>query len=260
MPYMKNRALERLENGEIALGVGVRLARSVEIAKMMRASGFDWLFIDLEHGSLSLETVSQISIAAADNDIAPIVRVPTGQWDIASRALDGGALGIVMPHIDTEEDARQAVHHLRFPPQGHRATLGGLPHYDYERVPASRVADEVNAATLIAVMIESPEAVENAEAIAAVEGVDVLFIGVNDLAEGMGLSGQLDDPRVVDAVAEIARAAAAQGKYAGIGGIGDADLTRRYIGMGMRFILGGNDFAFMMTAAKQRAEALRAGQ
>jgi len=258
MPYMKNRALERLANGEIALGVGVRLARSVEIAKMMRASDFDWLFIDLEHGSLALETVSQISIAAADNAIAPIVRVPTGQWDVASRALDGGALGIVMPHIDTAEDAKEAVRHLRFPPLGHRATLGGLPHYDYLPVKAAQVAREVNAATLIAVMIESPEAVENAAGIAAVEGIDVLFIGVNDLAEGMGLSGELDHPRVVDAVAEVARAAAAHGKYAGIGGIGDEALLRRYIGMGMRFILGGNDFSFMMAAAKQRAKSLRA--
>lgn len=260
MAYMNNRALERLATGEVALGVGVRLARSVEIAKMMRASDFDWLFIDLEHGSLSLETVSQISIAAADNGIAPIVRVPTGQWDIASRALDSGALGIVMPHVDTEADAREAVHFLRFPPVGHRATLGGLPHYDYERVPASRVAEEVNAATLIAVMIESPEAVENAAAIAAVDGVDVLFIGVNDLAQGMGLSGQLDHPKVVDAVAAVGAAAEKAGKYAGIGGIGDAALLRRYIDMGMRFILGGNDFAFMMAAAKQRAETLRGGK
>lgn len=260
MAYMNNRALERLANGEIALGVGVRLARSVEIAKMMRASDFDWLFIDLEHGSLSLETVSQISIAAADNGIAPIVRVPTGQWDVASRALDGGALGIVMPHVDTEADAREAVHHLCFPPVGHRATLGGMPHYDYERVPASRVAKEVNAATLIALMIESPEAVENAGAIAAVDGVDVLFIGVNDLAQGMGLSGQLDHPEVVEAVAAVGKAAQAAGKYAGIGGIGDAALLRRYIDMGMRFILGGNDFAFMMAAAKQRAETLRGGK
>jgi 2-keto-3-deoxy-L-rhamnonate aldolase RhmA len=254
---MNNRALDRLKAGEIALGVGVRLARSVEIAKMMRASDYDWLFIDLEHGSLSLETTSQISIAAADNDIAPIVRVPTGQWDIASRALDGGAQGIVMPHIDTAEDAREAVRHLRFPPAGHRATLGGLPQYDYLHVGATRVAAEVNATTLLAPMIESPEAVGNAEAIAAVEGVDVLFIGVNDLAEGMGISGRLDDPRIADAVAEVARAAAARGKFAGIGGIGDAALMRRYIDMGMRFILGGNDFAFMMAAAKQRAEALR---
>jgi 4-hydroxy-2-oxoheptanedioate aldolase len=256
--FPKNRALERLKNGEIALGVGVRLARSVEIAKMMRASDFDWLFIDLEHGSLSLETVSQISISAADNNIALIVRVPVGQWDIASRALDSGALGIVLPHIDNVEDAREAVHHLRFPPVGHRGTLGGMPHYDYLPTRAAQVAEEVNAVTLIAAMIESPEGVRNAEAIVAIDGIDVLFIGANDLAEGMGLSGQLDHPDVGAAVEEIARAAAAQGKYAGIGGIGNEDLMRRYIGLGMRFILGGNDFSFMMSAATQKAKALRA--
>ena len=255
---MNNRALERLEQGEITLGVGVRLARSVEIAKMMRASDFDWLFIDLEHGSLSLETVSQVSIAAADNNIAPIVRVPTGQWDMASRALDGGAQGIVMPHIETADDAAETVHHLRFPPIGHRATLGGLPQYDYQHVPATRVAKEVNAVTLLALMIESPQAVDNAAAIAATNGVDVLFIGVNDLAEGMGLSGQLDHPDVAAAVQRVADAAADAGKYSGIGGIGDAKLMRRYIAMGMGFILGGNDFSFMMASAKQRAEFLRA--
>ena len=252
-----NVALERMARGEIALGVGVRLARSVEIAKMMRASDFDWLFIDLEHGSLSLETVSQISIAAADNRIAPIVRVPTGQWDIASRALDGGAFGIVMPHINTAEDARTAVHHLRFPPVGHRATLGGLPQFDYQRVSAAQVAREVNAATLLAMMIESPEAVANAPEIAAVEGIDVLFIGINDLAEEMGLSGQLDHPQVVEAVTAVAQACAAAGKHAGVGGIGDGALLRRYIGLGLRFILAGNDFAFMMSAALQRAQMLR---
>jgi 4-hydroxy-2-oxoheptanedioate aldolase len=257
MPVPKNPAMERMARGEIALGAGVRLARSVEIAKMMRASDYDWLFIDLEHGSLALETVSQISIAASDNAIAPIVRVPTGQWDVASRALDGGAMGIVMPHIDTVEDARTAVRHLRFPPLGHRATLGGLPHYDYLPVGAAQVAREVNAATLLALMIESPQGVANAAGIAAVEGVDVLFVGINDLAEEMGLTGQLDHPRVVDAVAAVAKACAAHGKHSGIGGIGDTALLSRYIDMGMLMVLGGNDFSFMMSAALARAKQLR---
>jgi 2-keto-3-deoxy-L-rhamnonate aldolase RhmA len=258
MAVIKNPALERMKRGEIALGVGVRLARSIEIAKMMRASDYDWLFIDLEHGSLALETVSQISIAAADNGIAPIVRVPSRQWDVASRALDGGALGIVMPHVDTVEEAREAVHYLRFPPLGHRATLGGLPQYDYLHVGAAQVAREVNAATLIAAMVESPQSVENADAIAAIDGIDVLLVGINDLAEEMGLTGQLDHPKVVEASARVAKAAAAHGKFSGTGGIGDEALLRRYLDMGMRFILGGNDFSFMMAAAQQRARSLRA--
>ncbi len=257
MAEIINPTLARLRKGEIALGVGVRLSRSVEIAKMMRASDFDWLFIDLEHGSLSLETVSQISIAALDNGIAPIVRVPTLQWDIAARALDGGALGIVMPHIETADEAHEAVRHLRFPPLGHRATLGGMPHYDYLPTKASQVAREVNAVTLVAVMIESPQAVTNAQQIAAVDGVDVLFIGVNDLAEEMGLSGEIDHPDVITAATKVVKAAQAQGKWAGIGGIGDEGMMLRYIGLGMRFILAGNDFSFMMSAAHHRADTLR---
>jgi 2-keto-3-deoxy-L-rhamnonate aldolase RhmA len=257
MAGLTNPTLERLRKGEVALGVGVRLARSVEIAKMMRASDLDWLFIDLEHGSLSLETVSQISIAAIDNGIAPIVRVPTRQWDIASRALDSGAQGIVMPHIETADQAREAVRHLRFPPTGHRATLGGMPQYDYLPVKATVVSREVNAATLVVPMIESPEAVANVREIAAVDGVDVLFVGVNDLAQEMGLSGELDHPDVVAAAVKVVEAAQAQGKWAGIGGIGDEALMLRYIGLGMRFILAGNDFSFMMSAARQRADLLR---
>jgi 4-hydroxy-2-oxoheptanedioate aldolase len=257
MPVIKNPALERLRHGEIALGIGVRLARSIEIAKMMRASDYDWLFIDLEHGSLSLETVSQISIAAADNGIAPIVRVPTGQWDIASRALDGGALGIIMPHINTVEEARRTVDYLCFPPLGHRATLGGLPQYDYLPVSAAQAAREVNAETLIAVMIESPEGAENAERIAAVDGIDVLLIGVNDLAEEMGFSGRLDHPDVVAAVAAVAKGAATRGKHSGIGGVGDDALLRRFVGMGVHFVMAGNDFSFLMAGARSRAQQIR---
>lgn len=257
MVEIRNPVLARLKRNEVALGVGVRLARSVEIAKMMRASGYDWLFLDLEHGSLALETVSQISIAALDVGIAPIVRVPPAQWDIASRALDGGALGIVLPHVDTADDARAAVHRLRFPPLGHRGTVGGLPHYDYRHTPTLDVAREVNAATLLAAMIESPAGVANAEAIAATPGIDVLFIGINDLAVEMELEGDIEHPKVVEAAAAVTAAARRQGKWSGIGGIGSAELMLRYIGMGMRFILGGNDFSFMMAAAQHRAEILR---
>ena len=253
---LRNSALARLRAGELALGVGVRVVPGVEIAKIMRASGYDWLFIDMEHGYFSLETTVQIAHAALDTGIATIVRVPTAEWGMASRALDGGASGILLPHVDTPEDARTAVHHLRFPPVGHRATLGGMPQYDYAHVSQKRVAQEVNAATLIAVMIESPLGVANAEAIAATPGVDVLFVGINDLAAEMG-AGDIEDPKVVEAVRQVAEAAARQGKWSGVGGIGNEESMRRYIGMGMRFMHIGNDFGFMMAAAGERAARIR---
>src|SRR3712207_4368102 len=103
MPTVTNSARERLERGELALGFGIRLARTVEIAKVARNAGYDWLFLDLEHGTMSLDTASQICIAALDVGLAPIARVPSGDYASATRLLDNGALGIVMPHVNTAE-------------------------------------------------------------------------------------------------------------------------------------------------------------
>ena len=104
---VRNVAREKLEQGQLSLGVGIRMTRSVEMAKMMATAGFDWLFLDMEHGTMSLDACAQISAAALDAGIAPIARVPNGQYSIATRALDNGALGIVMPHVDTAAEAQR---------------------------------------------------------------------------------------------------------------------------------------------------------
>src|SRR3954471_14936957 len=113
MPTVRNIARERLERGELSLGVGVRVMRGVEIGKAMRSAGYDWLFVDLEHGALSIETASQICLAALDAGIAPIVRIPKGECSIATRLRDNGPLGIVVPHVYTAEEARLIVDRLR---------------------------------------------------------------------------------------------------------------------------------------------------
>jgi 4-hydroxy-2-oxoheptanedioate aldolase len=135
-PTLRNPARERLEAGELALGVGIRQSRTVDIASIMKACGYDWLFLDLEHNSMDLDIAVQISVAALGAGIAPIVRVPAGQFWLATRVLDGGALGIVMPHVDTPEEARKIADRLRYPPQGHRSIAGGLPHFGYVPIAA----------------------------------------------------------------------------------------------------------------------------
>src|SRR3954471_3742617 len=124
---ISNPARRRLEAGDVALGIGGRLARTVDIAKAMQVAGFDWLFIDLEHGSLSLDTAMQIAVAALDAGIAPLVRVPKGEFSLATRALDNGALGIVVPHVDTADEAREVVRQLKYAPLGHRSIGGTGP-------------------------------------------------------------------------------------------------------------------------------------
>jgi 4-hydroxy-2-oxoheptanedioate aldolase len=112
---VRNVAREKLEQGQLSLGVVVRLTRSVETAKAMAVAGFDWLFLDMEHSVMSREACAQISIAT----LAPTARVPNGEYAIATRALDNGALGIVMPHVDSATEVREVVKRLKYP-VGHR--------------------------------------------------------------------------------------------------------------------------------------------
>ncbi len=256
-PALSNPARERLEAGELALGVGIRQSRTVDIASIMKACGYDWLFLDLEHNSMDLDIAVQISVAALGAGIAPIVRVPAGQFWLAIRVLDGGALGIVMPHVDTPEEAREIADRLRYPPQGHRSMAGGLPHFGYIPIAAGAACAAINAATLVVVMLETPQAIANAPAIAAVPGIDFLLIGTSDLSMELGIPGQFGDERIVDAYRTVVEACNAHRKFAGIGGVYEESLMRRYIGMGVRLVLGGGDLGFMTAAATERAKLLR---
>lgn len=253
----RNPARERLARGELSLGIGLRQSRTVDIAAAMATCGYDWLFIDLEHGSMPLDTAVQISVAALDAGISPLVRVPSRQYSLATRVLDGGALGIVMPHVDTAEEARTVVDHLKYPPAGHRSVAGGMPYFAFRPVPMGEATAKFNADSLVVVMLETPQAITNAEAIAAVPGVDVLLIGTNDLAMEMGYPGQVGHAEVARAYERVIAACKQHGKWPGMGGVYAEDLMAKYIAMGMRMILSGNDLGMMMAGASQRAKFLR---
>jgi 4-hydroxy-2-oxoheptanedioate aldolase len=254
---IRNTARERLTKGELCLGMGLRQARTVDIAAAMASSGYDWLFIDLEHGTMPLDTAVQISVAALGAGITPLVRVPSRQYSLATRALDGGALGIVMPHVDTAEEARAVVDHLKYPPLGHRSVAGGMAYFGFQAVPTGEATARLNAETLVVVMLETPHAIANAEAIAAVEGVDVLLIGTNDLAMEMGFPGQVDHPEIARAYEQVIAASRKYGKWPGMGGVYVEPLMAKYVALGMRMILAGNDLAMLIAGASQRAKFLR---
>ncbi|MCY4592344.1 MAG: aldolase/citrate lyase family protein [Alphaproteobacteria bacterium] len=255
-----NVMMDKLEAGELAIGIGLRQARTVDIGKAMKAAGFDWLFIDMEHNTMDLDTAVQISVAAQSAGIAPIVRVPGFQHFHASRALDGGAQGIVVPHVDTIETAREMVANCKYPPLGHRSVQGAQPVLGFETRPVAEATAAVNAATALVVMLETPEAIANADGIAAVPGIDALLIGTNDLCMEMGIPGEIGHPDVVEAYRTVVAACAAHGKHAGMGGVYDPPLMRTYIGMGARLVLGGNDLSLLMAAGRERVAALRAAQ
>lgn len=253
-----NRTKALLQRGGVAASFSVSRLRGADTPGIAHACGFPWLFIDQEHNPISLDDAADMCAAALAVGITPIVRVPGHEHHHASRALDGGAQGIVVPHIDTVEEARAVVRSCMYPPAGNRSLTGALPHLGFN--PPTSLGESMaamNAQTLVIVMVETEAALANVNAIAAVDGVDVLMVGSNDLAADMGIPGDFRHPRMRDAYRRVVDACRAAGKFAGMGGIYDEALMRDYVEAGVRFLLGGADIAFMMAAAKQRAAFLR---
>jgi 2-keto-3-deoxy-L-rhamnonate aldolase RhmA len=256
MSVLTNRALERLRAGEAALGFGVSQLRSVVAAHIARAAGYHWLTIDLEHGVTSLADAAQICMAASTLGVAPIVRIGPGADLDGTRLLDNGAQGLLAPDVRSAEQARALVQAHRYPPRGRRPWGGNTFPFGYRAPPVHEAMQQIDREMLLAVMIESPEGVDAAETIAAVDGVDVLFVGVSDLSNALGVHGRPDDAAVHDAIERCALACARHGKVLGIGGVQEPLALLACLQLGARFVAGGNDGNFLLAAATQRARFL----
>lgn len=228
-------------------------SRTPAIARIAANCGFHWLFIDLEHGPTSFEVASQICVAALDAGITPVVRVPEISSAWIGRALDGGAVGIVVPHIDFVADARKAVDAARYPPAGSRSLSGLLPQFGYRALPAREQMERSEALTFLIGIIETKEAIAAIDRIAAVPGLDALQVGTSDLSVSLEVAGELDHPKVQDAVRRTIEACARHGKVVCVGGAYRPDWLELYAGMGVRMMLVGNDLSFLVDALRQRA-------
>lgn len=248
----------KLASGAAVLGMSVRMVRTGEIARIARASNHDFLFIDTQHAIFGLESIHAIAQTAIEVGVAPLVRVRGLDDPDVSLMLDNGVQGIIYPDIDTPEQAARAVAICRFPPLGKRAVSGGYMMFDFEGLPLSQTIPALDAATLVGVMIETPEGLENVEKIAAVPGIDVIHVGTNDLLVNMGLPGQFDAPEILAAQARVNRACAANGIIAGCGGNRSVDRQAAAIKGGARFLTTQTDVAFLSGAAKAWTQGLRA--
>ncbi len=257
MPLAPNHARRRLEQGGLALGFGVTHLRGPAAGMIAAASGFDWLFIDLEHGAMSVDDASRIAVAALGQGVTPIVRCCKDALFEGTRCLDNGAMGVVVPHVDNAEEAALVARTFRYPPLGHRSWGGPPAQYGFAPPPAAEAQAELNREILVVVMIETPEAVANAAAIAATPGIDVLLFGTSDLTATMGIPGQIGHPQVRAAYEKVARDCLTHRKVLGMGGVYDEVVAPQYIALGARFILSGNDHSFLMAGAGQRAKFLR---
>jgi 4-hydroxy-2-oxoheptanedioate aldolase len=250
---LHNRVKEKLARGEVVASMTVRLVRGVEIARIAGTAGFDTLYVDMEHSSFSLETTGQICIAALEAGVTPLVRVP-GLAEV-SRVLDAGALGVIAPHVQSADEARAYVRAAKFPPLGERSAAGPLPHLHYRAFPPAQAGAALNAATTIIVQFESEQALAAADAIAAVEDVDLVMIGSNDLLADWGLAGQYEHPRLREAYAKTIVACRKHGKHVGVGGLASRpQLAAEFVKMGARYVSTGTDLGFLLAACSAKAK------
>lgn len=253
---LRNQVKDKLARGEVVSSMTVRLVRGIEIARIAKTAGFDSLYVDMEHASFSLDTTGQICMAALDVGITPLVRVP-GVADV-SRVLDGGALGIIAPHVRSAAEALDYVRAAKFPPLGERSAAGPLPHLHYRAFPAAEADAALNNATLLMVQFESEQALAMADEIAAVGGVDMVMIGSNDLLADWGLAGQYDHARLREAYAKTIAACCKHGKHVGVGGLSSRpELAAEFVRMGARYVSTGTDLGFLLAAATAKAKEVR---
>ena len=187
--------------------------------------GAEFILFDMEHNGWSLETVRTLIASCRGSSITPFVRIPTLNYDYVAHVLDVGASGVIVPQVATREQAENAVRFAKYPPHGVRGASFAMAHDDYQGGDLKKKMAHANEQSLVCLQIESVEGVNNVEAIAAVQDVDVLWIGQFDLTTSMGIPGEFTDPRFVDAVDRITAACKANNVAMALGGMNPDELA-----------------------------------
>lgn len=253
---MKANAVKAaLGRGETQVGTWLTLC-SPFVARYVAGCGFPWMTVDVEHSPVNWETAALMFAHIADAGSLPIARVPSGSHENIKRALDNGAAGIVVPMVNTREEAEAAVAATRYPPAGNRSVGGNLHCLNFRASPAeyfARASDEI----LVVLQTEHVQAVENADAICSVPGVDAIFIGPNDLLQSMNKTPAMetDDPEFVAALKTLREAAVRHGVAPGIH-TASVEAVKRREAEGWRFMALGSDLKFLMGAVNEAVREL----
>jgi 2-keto-3-deoxy-L-rhamnonate aldolase RhmA len=243
----ENPVKKALKEGKVVIGATVTAANP-DVAATLAGAGFDFLWIEMEHSPLTLETARSMILATRGLKAMPFTRVPVNEPWMAKRVLDIGSLGVIFPFTSTRELAEQAVKSCKYPPQGIRgfgaamaASRWGMSGSDY-----AKFADEN---VLVVVIIEQKQAIDNIEQIASVPGVDVLFIGVNDLSFSLGVGGKTNDPIVEEAVNKVLAAGKKYNIPVGYPAGNPVEINKR-IAQGFRFFQASSDLGIMAAGAR----------
>jgi 2-keto-3-deoxy-L-rhamnonate aldolase RhmA len=234
-----NPVKSKLRAGAATFGTMVFEFATTGIARISAAAGAEFIMLDMEHTGWSMETIRGLLSDARGAEIVPMVRVPATEYHFLARALDLGAMGLMVPMVESAEQAQRIVQSAKYPPTGRRGAAFGMAHDDYrgDAVSAMRTAD---AETLLIAQIETERGLENLDAIAAVDGIDVLWIGQNDLTNFLGIPGQPGHPKYVEAERRVLDAAKRHGKAVGFMAM-TVEQGRTLLAQGFRMLAYGGD-------------------
>jgi 2-keto-3-deoxy-L-rhamnonate aldolase RhmA len=241
---------DRLRAGELMLMMGIRNARTADTIRIAHATGHAAVMIDLEHSAMPVDVAAQLCAAARDIGVVPLVRIPEREYGVIGRLLDGGAHGIVVPRVESVHEAATVAGACRFPPRGHRSQVNMVPHRGMRPLPAAELNPGLDSETVVVSLLETPAGIAHADDIAALDGVDILAIGANDLTAELGSPGDVGDPEFGTAVDAVAAACRKHGKLLMLGGIADpAVLSRLAPGDVCPLFLTGNDSDLLYTGS-----------
>jgi 2-dehydro-3-deoxyglucarate aldolase/4-hydroxy-2-oxoheptanedioate aldolase len=259
MKARTNAVKQTLARGGTSIGTMVFEFASSGIARIAASAGAEFVIYDMEHTGWGIDTIRSLMAWSRAAETVPLVRVPATQYHLLSGPLDAGAMGLVVPLVESEEQARLIVDSAKYYPLGNRGTGFGIAHDDY----ADHLGDlsekmrRANDEQLLIVQIETKRGVEQADRIAAVEGIDVLWIGPFDLTTSLGVPSQYDHPAYQQAIADVLAACERHGKSAGIMALG-LDHARAVLAQGFRCVAYWGDIWLYAQALKQGIAALRA--
>ena len=251
-----NKVKKTLAAGGSVFGCAFNTLRLPETARILAAAGFDYAYIDTEHGNFGIESVQDIARAAADSGLVPIVRVADLQYSLVARSLDNGAMGIIFPRVESRELLEGSVSWCRFPPEGIRG-FGLTPgHVNYEQASIQEIARHMNDNILVVLQIETALAVERRDELLSVPGVDVVMIGPVDLSISLGVPGDFFNPKMEEAIELVRQSAEANGVVPGIQ-TRPLDLATHWRDRGMRFVGCGAETGMLLNGAKAVVDGLR---
>ncbi len=257
MMSRSNSVKRALAEGRVQIGTWIHVLGHPSVPQVIATAGFDFVHVDMEHSPFSTDTVGHLCAAAYGAGLMPFVRPPTREAHHIGRALDSGAMGVLVAHIDTPEEADAVVRAAKFPPRGLRGSQPPSPHMGYGKANAGEANPAQDRESLVLVQIESARAVENVDAILAVDGVDGASVGRGDLSAALGVAGQRNHPDVLAGVHAMIAGARRHGKTPALL-LNDLSEADEWIAAGVRLLTYGGDAIFLRTAAEAAATHLRA--